>query len=128
GRVTALGLLHLIDPKYATGDFHTFIGLLMLIPAAGAFLLLGWILDRIIIREEGAEEEEEAAPRPPSAAPAPVAEPMTGREVAGLAGGAIAGAVIALLAAAVYNGMLGTRSPGESLIDASSSGGMGLLL
>ncbi|MFP4223600.1 MAG: exosortase-associated EpsI family protein [Phycisphaeraceae bacterium] len=64
GRVTALGLLFLIDPKYAHGSFHTFVGMLMLIPAALVFLLLGWVLDKIIIREGGDEDADEAASRP----------------------------------------------------------------
>ena len=52
GRVTALGLIYLVDKRYAQGDFHIFVGMLMLIPAAGLFLLLGWVLDQIIVRDE----------------------------------------------------------------------------
>lgn len=54
-RVTVIGLLYLVDPKYAKGDFHVMVGMLMLIPAAGLFLLLGWIMDRAIIRDDEAE-------------------------------------------------------------------------
>ncbi len=54
-RVATLGLLTLHDPALAHGDFHMFVGMLMLIPAAGMFLLVGWVLDRLII-VEGAEE------------------------------------------------------------------------
>ena len=57
-RVTTLGLLTLHDPALAHGDFHTFIGMLMLIPAAGMFLLVGWILDQIVIVEGGPDRAE----------------------------------------------------------------------
>lgn len=50
-RVTTLGLLHLIDPELSKGDFHIFVGMLMLIPAAGLLMLVGWCLDKIIIVE-----------------------------------------------------------------------------
>jgi exosortase len=59
GRVTALGLIYLFDKKYAQGDFHIFVGMLMLIPAAGLFLLLGWVLDRIIVRDPNAKPASE---------------------------------------------------------------------
>lgn len=51
GRVTAIGLLYLVNKELASGDFHTFIGMLMLIPAALLFMMLGWALDRIIVRD-----------------------------------------------------------------------------
>ncbi len=127
GRVTALGLLHLVDPKYATGDFHTFIGLLMLIPAAGAFVLLGWILDRIIIRDEPEREGSPKAVEPATPAPAP-APPITTREGGGLAIAAGVGAVAAIVAAVIYYLMLGTRSPAEMLRESTSGGGSGMLL
>lgn len=44
GRVTVLGLLYLIDPKYARGDFHIFMGMLMLIPAVLLFMLISWAI------------------------------------------------------------------------------------
>ncbi|MEM6392261.1 MAG: exosortase/archaeosortase family protein [Planctomycetota bacterium] len=61
GRVVLLGLLSLHDPALARGDFHLFVGMLMLIPAAGLFLLLGWVLDKAVIRPE---EEELLPPSP----------------------------------------------------------------
>lgn len=57
GRVTTLGILHVYAPEYAKGDFHIFVGMLMLIPAAGLFLLLGWVLEKIIIPDETAPRE-----------------------------------------------------------------------
>lgn len=52
GRVVTLGLLSMVDDQMIKGDFHTFIGMLMLIPAAGLFWLVGWILDKMVIVEE----------------------------------------------------------------------------
>jgi exosortase len=40
-RVAVLSLLYLVDPAYSGGDFHTMIGMLMLIPALGLFPLVG---------------------------------------------------------------------------------------
>ncbi len=46
-RVTALGLIHPYNPNMSSGDFHTFVGMLMFIPGLGLFLLLGWVLDKL---------------------------------------------------------------------------------
>ncbi len=61
GRVTTLGFLHVYAPEYAKGDFHIFVGMLMLIPAAGMFLLLGWVLDKLIIADESQRGSGESA-------------------------------------------------------------------
>lgn len=50
-RVAVLGWLHLVDPELAHGDSHLFVGMLMLIPAAGLLMLVGWCLEKIIIVE-----------------------------------------------------------------------------
>ncbi|MGB0766521.1 MAG: archaeosortase/exosortase family protein, partial [Phycisphaeraceae bacterium] len=50
-RVAVLGWLHLIDPALAQGDFHIFVGMLMLIPAAGLLMLVGWCLEKMLIVE-----------------------------------------------------------------------------
>ncbi len=53
GRVTVLGLFAGLGyPELAKGDVHTFIGILMLIPAAGLFWLLGWIMNNLFIGDE----------------------------------------------------------------------------
>ena len=53
GRVSALGVLYAkVNREMASGDFHTMIGLFMLIPAALVFLLIGWVLDRIVVEDE----------------------------------------------------------------------------
>ncbi|MEM7680379.1 MAG: exosortase/archaeosortase family protein [Planctomycetota bacterium] len=51
GRVTILGLLFIYQPELAKGSFHTFVGMLMLIPAALLFMLLGWVLDRTMVED-----------------------------------------------------------------------------
>ncbi len=52
GRVTVLGLLTLVNPNLAKGDFHLLVGILMLVPAAGLLLGCGWVMDRLIVRSE----------------------------------------------------------------------------
>ncbi|MEM1107934.1 MAG: exosortase/archaeosortase family protein [Planctomycetota bacterium] len=59
GRVTALGLIYTVNKEYAQGDFHLFVGMLMLIPAAGLFMLVGWVLERIIITDPDALAESQ---------------------------------------------------------------------
>ncbi len=61
GRVVAIGLLTLVNPELAKGDFHTFVGMLMLIPAGLLFLGLGWVMDRIVIYEETPESASRGA-------------------------------------------------------------------
>ena len=50
-RVAVLGWVHLIDKELAQGQSHIFIGMLMLIPAAGLLMLVGWCLDKMVIKE-----------------------------------------------------------------------------
>ena len=52
GRVTTLGVLHYVSPGAAEGDFHKFVGLLMLIPALMVYMFLGWVLDQIMIYDD----------------------------------------------------------------------------
>lgn len=53
-RVVSLGLLSIIDPGFAMGDMHEFIGLIWLIPAFLIFLGLMWIIGKIVIEEDAA--------------------------------------------------------------------------
>ncbi len=62
-RVVTLGLLSLHDPDLAKGDFHVFVGMLMLIPAAGLFLLVGYVLDKVILRDDNGDAELAALPK-----------------------------------------------------------------
>ncbi|XAM01208.1 exosortase/archaeosortase family protein [Phycisphaeraceae bacterium D3-23] len=61
-RVTVLALLYLIDPNYAQGQFHIFVGMLMLIPAAGLLMFVGWCLEKMVV---GERTEKPAQPIPP---------------------------------------------------------------
>lgn len=61
-RVAVLGWVHLIDEELAHGESHIFIGMLMLIPAAGLLMLVGWCLDKMILRDG-------KKPKPPTPLP-----------------------------------------------------------
>jgi exosortase len=50
-RVTTLAILSLIDADFAAGDFHTFIGLLWLVPALLMYLGLMWVLRHLVVEE-----------------------------------------------------------------------------
>lgn len=50
-RVTTLGMIRPYYPQAVEGEFHIFIGMLMLIPALGLFMFVGWILNQLIIQE-----------------------------------------------------------------------------
>jgi len=41
------------DPELSTGEAHTMIGTLLLIPGLGAFLLVVWALNRAVVDESG---------------------------------------------------------------------------
>ncbi len=56
-RVMTLGLLSIADSGFSSGDFHTFVGTLWLIPAFLIYLGLVWILKNLVIEEEEIEEE-----------------------------------------------------------------------
>ncbi len=89
-----------VDPKYAAGDFHMMIGLLMLIPAGGLFWLLGWVLDRMVVRED---EPLTARRLRRSAVPSQPAQGLsTPRILKGLAIGAGITAVLSLGGGVAY--------------------------
>ena len=50
-RVVTLAMLSLFDADFAAGDFHTFIGLLWLVPAFMMYLGLQWILRQLVVEE-----------------------------------------------------------------------------
>lgn len=60
-RVMTLGLLSIADSGFSSGDFHTFIGTLWLIPAFLIYLGIVWILKNLIIEDD---EEDESVHRP----------------------------------------------------------------
>jgi exosortase len=50
-RVATLGLLTLVNPEFAAGEFHHFIGLLWLVPAFLLYLLVLWVLGNMVVPE-----------------------------------------------------------------------------
>lgn len=60
-RVAVLGFLTvLVDPDLATGEAHMLIGTLLLIPGLAVFLLLVWILNRVVSEEPEQEVAQDA--------------------------------------------------------------------
>ena len=51
-RVCTLGVLTIYDSGFAMGDFHSFIGLLWLVPAFFLFLGLMWVIRHLVVEEE----------------------------------------------------------------------------
>ncbi len=51
-RVVTLALLSIFDTDFAAGDFHTFIGLLWLVPAFLIYLGILWTLRRLVIEDD----------------------------------------------------------------------------
>ncbi len=108
GRVTALGIIYTIDKEYAQGDFHLFVGMLMLIPAAGLFLLVGWVLDQVIIRDPDAEAKAHeallAAAAREASAPRDTRDITVALVLKGLALGAVLALITGLVYAMLFNG------------------------
>jgi exosortase len=61
-RVVSLGVLGLVNPGFSTGDFHSFVGFVWLIP--GLFLFYGviWVLRRLVIDGETGASAGAAGP------------------------------------------------------------------
>ena len=55
-RITGMGLAYPWHPGVTSGDLHGVLGLLMLVPAVGLFLLLEWLLPRLWIPVDKAEK------------------------------------------------------------------------
>jgi hypothetical protein len=60
-RVFTLGILSLYDANFAAGDFHSFIGLVWLLPALGFFLGIMWFLRNLFVEQKG---EQKAVAKP----------------------------------------------------------------
>jgi exosortase len=55
-RVTITCWLHVfVDPKYASGQYHMMLGLLVILLAFGIFSGLGWVLHRLVVEEPHAQ-------------------------------------------------------------------------
>lgn len=48
-RVVTLGMLSRYDSNLASGDFHTFVGLVWLVPAFVIFILLMWVVRKLVV-------------------------------------------------------------------------------
>jgi len=130
GRVTTLGLLKVYSPEHAKGDFHIFVGMLMLIPAALIFLLLGWALDKVIVTDEAPRSEGEAL----TMMAGPVSEP-TEADTSTIAKGVLFGVCLTALALAGYALLITLVRPdiaadqlGGSINSYRPIAGVGLLL
>jgi len=125
GRVTALGIIYTIDKEYAQGDFHLFVGMLMLLPAAGLFLLVGWVLDQILIRDPDAEAQTHAALSAAAAREASLAREPGRINAALVAKGVALGAGLALITGLVYamlfNGFSARRVPALEWLSPAAS-------
>lgn len=72
-RVMTLGLLSMINPGLATGDFHSFIGLVWLVPAFLIYLGIMWILQHMITTREIEVDADDLEPQAAVSASAPSA-------------------------------------------------------
>ena len=120
GRVTAIGLIYTVNRDYAQGDFHIFVGMLMLIPAAGLFMLVGWVLDVL-----GRRGKKPASPpiAPPAAAESSGAGAGTGTIVKGV----LAGAVLVICSGLTYAMLVNSFSANPIVERISPSLSVGLL-
>ena len=48
-RVASLGLLSIVDPNFSTGEFHSMVGLVWLVPAFLMFLGAMWIIRNLVV-------------------------------------------------------------------------------
>ena len=53
-RVVTLGILSIVNPEFAAGDFHSFVGLVWLLPALFLYLGIIWILNKLVVADESA--------------------------------------------------------------------------
>jgi len=80
-RVVTLGLLSTVNVDFAEGDFHTFIGLLWLIPAFLIYLGLMWILRRVIVEDDEGAAVRTARGTAAKKGPSPSPEPYGARAI-----------------------------------------------
>ena len=108
GRVTVIGVLYTYNKDLATGDFHTFVGMIMLIPAAFLFLLIGWILDQIIVSND-------APARPPAPSATDRSEPQQPISRGLVSIFIVIGVLIVLASGAVYITMQQIEPPNVTI-------------
>ena len=56
-RVVTLGLLSRYDIDFVSGEFHTFVGMVWLIPAFLVFILLMWIVRKLVVENPSSVED-----------------------------------------------------------------------
>lgn len=105
-RVAVLGWLHLVNPELVHGDAHIFIGMLMLIPAAGLLMLVGWCLDKMIIHEG-------KQPQPPAPLPFDQDPDQLHLETNLLTRGVIIGAMVMAMLGVSYVLAINHRAAGQ---------------
>lgn len=59
-RVCTLGVLTLLNVDFAAGEFHTFVGLVWLIPAFLIYLGLMWVIRHVLVEEKPARARRKA--------------------------------------------------------------------
>lgn len=61
-RVIATCLIHIyIGPEYASGNYHMMLGLVVLGLALALFVALGWVLDHLVVEDDGGDDPDGAA-------------------------------------------------------------------
>jgi exosortase len=65
-RVYSLGVLSLWSSDFAAGDFHSFIGLVWLLPALGFFLGIMWFLRNLFVEQKSEQKGEQRAVAKPT--------------------------------------------------------------
>jgi len=66
-RVYTLGILSLFDANFAAGDFHSFVGLVWLVPALLLYLGIMWFLRNLFVDEPDPAQRRDAAGGPRAA-------------------------------------------------------------
>ena len=101
-RVATLGIASTINPDWASGQTHMYIGMLWLVPALLLYLAIVWVLQHLFIEEGGAEKRRgHAATQRVAAAPS-----VSDRSRASQPGGAAfaAGALLLLTGTPAFYG------------------------
>ena len=111
GRILALAFVKVFgNPEMAQGDFHLLIGMFMLIPAAGLFWLLGWVLDKMVVYEDeptAARKADDPTGTNPTFIPTGTSKLMGWGLGLGLALAGLLGAIYALGLSALRPDLLG---------------------